>query len=234
MNRFCMSKPRDNVRCQELPEIELRGNVGFSIAQYASLRPTLWHLTHSENLELIKKAGVLMPTILLSSASLNGPRRKREINPGIPVLRDQDLLHEKCIEFESGYSMTDFLRDLRERVFFWSGWSNRPVEPGRDAVSRYRNSDVLIRLPFLEVAKDNTPYFSRCNSGAPRMQHGKPVPRGRKTFVTANDCEFAPSSVVEVTFVKPVPLPPSTEVSCCLEGPWQFLLSNPEGQCKLK
>ena len=78
--------------------------MGFSIAQYAALRPTLWHLTHSQNLELIRKAGVLMPTILLTSASGHTPRRGRKIIPGVPVVRDQDLLHEKCIEFESGYN----------------------------------------------------------------------------------------------------------------------------------
>lgn len=221
-----MSKSRDNLNdVNSHPGQELRGPVGFSIAQYAALRPTLWHLTHSQNLELIRKARVLMPASLLTPASLNGPRRRREMTPGIPVLRDQELLHEKCIEFESAYSMTDFLNDLHNRVFFWSGWPNRPVRPGRNAMIRYSSSDVLIRLPFLEVAKDNTPYFSRWNSGATRMQHGKPVPRGRKTFATAIDCEYAPSRVVEVTFVKPVTLPVSTEVSSNLEGPWQILLS---------
>jgi hypothetical protein len=59
------------------------------------------------------------------------------------------------------------------------------------------------RLNFLEVAEGNTPYFSRCNSGATRMQHGEPVPRGPKTFVKAMDCDFPPSQGREVTFVEP-------------------------------
>jgi hypothetical protein len=198
--------------------------MGFSIAQYAALRPTLWHLTHSQNLELIRKTGLLMPAKRLTSTGLDGPRRGRQITPGIPVLRDQDLLHEKCIEFESGYSMADLLCDLHKRVFFWSGWANRPIRPGRDAMNRYCESDVLIRLPFLEVAEGNTPYFSRCNSGATRMQHGEPVPRGAKTFVKAMDCDFPPSRVVEVTFVEPVGLPPGGEVAHRLEGPWESLL----------
>jgi hypothetical protein len=35
--------------------------VAFSIAQYAALRPTLWHLTHRQNLAFIKKSRLLMP-----------------------------------------------------------------------------------------------------------------------------------------------------------------------------
>jgi hypothetical protein len=119
--------------------------------------------------------------------------------------------------------MADLQRDLHERVFFWSGWPSRPVRSGRDAIHRYQESDVLIRLPFLKVAEDHIPYFSRCNSGATRMQHGEPVPRGSKTFVQAIDCDFPPSKVVEVTFLEPVKLPAEGEVACRLEGPWERL-----------
>src|SRR5258708_27195330 len=94
--------------------------MGFSIAQYAALRPILWHLTHNQNLELIRKIGLLMPATRLTSVSLDGPRRGRQITPGIPVLRDQELLNEQCIEFESGYTMANLLSDLNKRVFFWS------------------------------------------------------------------------------------------------------------------
>jgi hypothetical protein len=183
----------------------------------------LWHLTHSQNLDLIRKSRVLMPAEHLTSMALDGPRYGRQISPGIPVLRDQELLHEKCIAFESGFSMADMLRDQHKRVFFWSGWPNRPIKPGRHAIDRYSGSDVLIRLPFLEVAKDHTPYFSRCNSGATRMQHGKPVPRGPGTFVQALQCDFPPSKVVEVTFLQPVTLPPGGEVARSLGGPWEIL-----------
>lgn len=198
--------------------------MGFSIAQYAALRPTLWHLTHSQNLEFIRNSGTLMPAECLTSAAVDGCRRGRQVSPGIPVLRDQELLHEKCIAFESGYSMVDLLRDLRKRVFFWSGWANRPIKPGRDAIGRYSESDILIRMPFLEVVENHTPYFSRCNSGATRMQLGKRVPRGPKTFVEATGCDFPPSQVVEVTFVEPVKLPSGSEVARLLEGPWESLL----------
>jgi hypothetical protein len=139
--------------------------VAFSIAQYAALRPTLWHLTHRENLDLIRESRTLMPADHLTATPLDDIRVSRQIDPGTPVLRDQELLHEKCVAFQAGYFLADWLSELNRRVFFWSGWPDRPIKPGRHAINRYSSSDVVIRLPFLQVAKDHTPYFSRCNSG---------------------------------------------------------------------
>jgi hypothetical protein len=165
-----------------------------------------------------------MPANSLTAVPKEGPRRTRPVIPGIPVLRDQELLHEKCIQFELGYAMADFLIDLHNRVFFWSGWPDRPIRPGRNAIKSYSESDFLLRIPFLDVVEGNTPYFSRCNSGATRMQHGKPVPRGSKTFLLASDCDFPPSQVVEVTFLQAVKLPSTTEMASSLEGPWDFFV----------
>jgi hypothetical protein len=164
-----------------------------------------------------------MPAELLAHAAQASPRRDRQITPGRPVLRDQRLLHEKCIAFENGFSMADLLRELARRVFFWSGWPDGPIKQGRDAINTYSASDVLIRLPFLDLAEANTPYFSRCNSGATRMQHGKPVPRGPGTFLQAIQCNFPPSKVVEVTFIHSVMLPRTAEVTRNLAGPWETL-----------
>ena len=197
--------------------------MAFSIAQYAALRPTLWHLTHSNNLDSIRKSRVLQPADCLVSAAQNGIRCNRQVTPGNPVLRDQKLLHEKCIAFESGLSMDDFLKELARRVFFWSGCPDRPIKPGRHAINTYAASDVVIRFPFLDVAEANTPYFSRCNSGATRMQHGKPVPRGPGTFLQAIQCNFPPSKVVEVTFIHSVMLPQTAQVARTLAGPWETL-----------
>lgn len=199
--------------------------MGFTIEQYANLRPILWHLTHHQNLDLIRKSRDLVSAELLTSRTPGGRRRGQQQPPipGMPVLRDQDLLHEKNIEFELGCTMADFRRSLDGRVFFWSGWLDRPVKRGQGAAERYRQSDVVIRVPFLEVVGDHTPYFSRCNSGASRMQHGKPVPRGPRTFVQAPECGFPPSEVVEITFVKPVRLSPGTQVAPSLGGPWNVL-----------
>jgi hypothetical protein len=77
-------------------------NVAFSIEQYARLRPTLWHLTHRENVDLIRASRILLPAGRLTSVLPESVRRGRQIHSGTPVLRDQDLLHEKCIEFPHG------------------------------------------------------------------------------------------------------------------------------------
>lgn len=197
--------------------------MAFSIEEYAGLRPTLWHLTHHENVRLIRESRLLKPAEHLMSVISDVPRPNRQLHPGFPVLRDQKPLHEKCIAFEANFLMADFVRELNRRVFFWSGRPNGPVRAGRRAIDHYGTSDVLIRLPFLDAAKDQTPYFSRCNSGAPRMQHGKPVPRGRRTFLPAIECDFPPSEVIEVTFLQPVILSQETEMAQSLGGPWDRL-----------
>jgi hypothetical protein len=138
-------------------------------------------------------------------------------------LRDQDRLHEKCVELQDGFSFVDWLNELNRRVFFWSGWPDRPVESGRNARDRYHDSDAIIRFPFRQMANDLTPYFTRCNSGATRMQHGRRVLRGPRTFLQAMQCDFPPSEVVEVTFVQPVELPHDSEVSLCQDGLWNIL-----------
>jgi hypothetical protein len=119
--------------------------------------------------------------------------------------------------------MDDLLKELARRVFFWSGWADRPIKPGRDAINTYAASDVIIRIPFLDVAEANRPHFSRCNSGATRMQHGKPVPRGPGTFLQAIQCNFPASQVVEVTFLNSVMLPQTAQVARTLAGPWETL-----------
>jgi len=200
-----------------------KGEVGFSIEEYAALRPTLWHLTHVDNLRSIRESRVLRTAEDLTSSVAGLPRQGRELPAGTAVLRDQKLLHEKCIIFEEGFSMAEFLRELNKRVFFWSGRQEGPVRAGKRALDHYRASDFLIRLPFLDVAKNQTPYFSRCNSGAPRMQHGKPVARGRRTFLPAIECDFQPREVIEVTFIEPVRLSQRTEIAQFLAGPWEHL-----------
>jgi hypothetical protein len=158
----------------------------------------LWHLTHANNLALIRESRILMSAERLAPGIQAEPRRSREIVPGKPVLRDQKPISEKCIDFEARYSLGDFLRDLARRVFFWPGGLDRPIRPGRKAFAAYAASDIIIRVPFLDIVESHTPYFSRCNSGATRMQYGKPVPRGQGTYLQAIQCNFPPSKVVEV------------------------------------
>ncbi len=202
---------------------------GFTLDEYATLRPFLWHMTHAENLLLICQSLVLRPARSLAP-SLNGPRRQLVRGPQREVLRDQKPLHEANVRLGGGWSFSDFLQDLSRRVFFWSGWADRPVKSGRAAIKAYEATDCLLRVPFHDVAERHTPYFSCCNSGAPRMHRGRPAPRGPDTFLPSGDCSFPASAVVEVTFVVPVRLPDSTEHAASLGGPWARLVGDPRGR----
>ena len=197
--------------------------MAFTLEEYAQLRPTLWHLTHAKNLPLIRKNRTLLCAARLVPQGLpDEPRRGRQVREGVPVLRDQDLLHEGSIAFQSGWSMGDVVRDLNGRVFFWSGWIDRPVKPGRRAFARYSTTDIILRVPFRDLAQQG-PYFSRVNSGATRKQGGEAVPRGPDTFVRAEQSSFRPSAVVEVAFLDSVRMPKSTEVARSFKGPWERL-----------
>jgi len=198
--------------------------VAFTDNQYAAARPTLCHLTHQENLHLIRQAGRSLPSVLLDPDSVGIISRGRRVTGGKPVLRDQDLLHPACVELTGGgWSMDDFLRDLSSRVFFWSGWPDRPVEHGRNAACRHTTTDVIIRVPFADVAVAGTSQFDRCNSGATRMQHGQRVLRGPSTFQPAAECMYGATQVVEVTFMGAVEMPSSADVGRPLEGSWEPL-----------
>jgi len=116
--------------------------MGFSIAQYADLRPTLWHLTHRQNLDLIRESRFLKAAELLTSANLDSPRRTRQVIPGIPVVRDQKPLCENCMALQGDLSFADWLRELNRRVFFWPGAWAGPTRSGRGA-DYYCESDVL-------------------------------------------------------------------------------------------
>lgn len=198
--------------------------MAFDLPTYARVRPTLWHLTHRQNINLILESGLLKPPIDMIDPQHSKPRRGRDVHGDGPILRDQDLVLPGAIEFEGGWNMADYLRDLSCRVFFWSGWFDRPVRSGRGAAERYSDSDVVLRVPFLDLAKSYTPYFAACNSGATRMQHGQRVRRGPSTFQTAEASTFKPSDVVEVTFIDQVRLPNTTEVGESVAGPWHLLI----------
>ena len=164
-------------------------HIGFTTDEYASARPTLWHLTHQQNISFIQSKRCLLPAAIVAPGCAGSIRRGRDIRPGHPVLRDQDLLHAGCVELTGGWCMEDFIHDLASRVFFWSGWSDRPVKSGRNALKHYVDTDAIIRVPFADIAANHQPYFSRCNSGATRMQYGKCVRRGPSTFTGAAECE---------------------------------------------
>jgi hypothetical protein len=196
--------------------------MAFELGTYAKLRPTLWHLTHRDNLGLIRTTRTLLPASELFPGPVQGPRRIRHVGKDGVILRDQDLLNEKSVDLE-GATFADFIRDLNRRVFFWSGTARGPVRAGRKALSRYATTDIVLRVSFEDIVKDHAPQFTNCNSGATRMQKGHRVRRGPTTFAVGADCLFSPGDVIEVTFLGQVRLPLSTEWSEALGGEFKLL-----------
>lgn len=139
-------------------------------------------------------------------------------------------MHAGNIEFEGGWVLEDLVEDLNRRVFFWSGWERGPIRHGANHFERYRaERPAILRVRFGSLREHNpgsTPLFCKFNSGAPRRYQGRPSPRGPRTFLPAHDCPYTPGSVVEVTFLENVKLPPDTEVSDRPDGGWQPLYAD--------
>ena len=192
----------------------------------------LYHLTARQNVEHIRALRRLMSTEMLSGAAGQEVDLEARRDNTLPVsvsssdvfIRDQAPLHVGNIEFEDGWELNDFVKHLNRRVFFWSGWERGPVRHGANHLERYKaESPAIIRVPFDSLRGHNpgrTPLFCKFNSGAPRRYQGRPSPRGPRTFLPAHDCPYTPGSVVEVTFLEHVALPPDTEVSNRLNGVW--------------
>lgn len=142
----------------------------------------------------------------------------------------QAPLYEGSIEFQGGWTLGDFVRELNRRVFFWSGWERGLVESGKNHFGRYQQEGpTVIRVRFDTLRGRNaelTPYFCKYNSGGPRCYRGKGSPRGPDTFSSAEHCQSKRSDVVEVTFLEPVALPTNVEVSDHIAGPWEPLFAD--------
>ena len=190
----------------------------FELNTYSRLRPTVWHLTHRENLARIRDVGEILPASLLLTTQSDCPRRGDVIGKCGVRIRNQDLLNEASVQLDT-WTFSGFIQELNGRVFFWSGNSMAPVRAGQRAREKYA-TDAVLRIPFVDLAKDHTPEFTRCNSGATRMQKGKPIRRGPSTFQSATTAPFRPAEVVEVTVVGRVRLPKSTEVFDAKSKEW--------------
>jgi len=193
----------------------------------------LYHLTARENIERVHDLARLESTAFLMEAAdqRSNVRARRmgklplSIGPHRVVIRDQAPLRAGNIEFEAGWGPEDLVDDLNRRVFFWSGWEHGPIEHGLNHFERYRSENpVLLRVRFESLRSHNqehTPLFCKFNSDSPRCYHGRRSPRGPATFLPAQACPYGAGSVVEVTFLYWVTLPPDTEVSNNLGGGWR-------------
>lgn len=187
------------------------------------LRPWLYHLTATSNLDRIRST-----RCLFSAASIYEQagqrdalraRRKRSdsivVNGDTVIIRDQQPLHAGNMALSAGVGFEDFVAYLNRHVFFWPGDDDGPIGYGRRHFARYAGEDchiVKVRTVDLIAANRDTPLLvSRCNSGSPRWSGGRAAPRGLATFVLAELFEGTAGRVVEVVFRNEVRLPGSTQ-----------------------
>jgi hypothetical protein len=209
--------------------------MAFTLAEFARLRPYLYHLTAVANLDRIRRTGRLFSAASIFTAAdqrslVTARRRTSELitldGERIHV-RDQAPLHLGNMELEPGWILDDFVAHLNARVFFWPGKEDSPISYGVRHYERYRDEPpALLRLPTQSLFDENPngqPLFCRYNSGSPRCAYGRKSPRTAKTFVLAAEAPFSAANVVEVTFENAVRLSRDCMHGDTPFGPWRPL-----------
>jgi hypothetical protein len=198
--------------------------MSFTIAEYAELRPYLYHVTARENLPRLHRTRRVDPAAeLMRAAGRTDLLRTRRPGPvtilvdGDPVvLKDQRPLIEANVSPTDGWDFGDLVQFLNERVFFWPGDALGPVLAGRRLLAHYEEDlPAVLRIPLMDLVAINPegpPLFSPYNTGAPRMQRGRPVRRGPDIFRPAHEARRRRFEVVEVAFRGSLKLPDTVQV----------------------
>jgi hypothetical protein len=207
------------------------------INAFVGLRPFVFHTTAATNMSLLRELRVVESTRALlrraGGADDGLLRRRREksvaIKAGVHevVIRDQRPLAVGAIEFDAGWDLGRLVELLNGLAFFWPGAEHGPIPYGRNHLERYvaeKEPLAILRISTRALVQANAPkapMFSRCNSGAARMNAGRKLPRGGKTFLPASAFNGTPGDVKELVFSDSAVLPESTEWASGLEGPWR-------------
>jgi hypothetical protein len=198
--------------------------MAFSLEQFARIRPYLYHLTATDNLGRIRSCRSLesAESLMLQAGPRSLQHQRRAVHSRINVggitvsLRDQSPLHEGNISFEAGWTFQKLLVLLNQRVFFWPGTADGPIEYGMRHYTRYESEQpAVLRVQtrsLLRRNQHNPPLFCKYNSGSPRCSGGIRSPRGPSTFQAAGDNQYTPGSAIEVTFVCNALLPDDAEL----------------------
>ncbi len=207
----------------------------MDIEEFMQKREYLYHLTSRENATLILKSREILSTVSLAEIyldkekSVNLIRNRRPEHVFVDVdgtslmIRDQNPISIKSLNkcLLDGWTAEDFIEHLNKRVFFWPTLKRLNIhfekyKEENPVIFRVKSSD-LFSLP------ENSPLFCRLNSGATRCHHtygGAPPPRGKNTFLPAEDYERIPSTVAEVTFEDACQLPAIIWTALKPSGPW--------------
>ncbi len=206
--------------------------MALNLDAFGRVRPYVYHLTSSMNVPKIHREGTLLSVALLTGGSghllrKRGESQMIEHNGARVHIRDQAPLHAGNVRFEDGWGLANLLCALNERVFFWPGNDLGPIKYGVSHFLKYRRElPVILRMHFADLIEANPtcpPQFCRVNAGSPRCSGGERSLRGASTFLDAQEVDFPPSKVVEVTFLNQVLLPSHIESASSLGGPWTVL-----------
>ena len=206
--------------------------MSFSLADFSAKRNYLYHSTSRSNLASIRRFRELRAARLWleelpgqSSGDTRRPEHRQLRELGV-TLQSQWPLHEKNIQWEDGYNLPHFLRDLNSFVFFWPGTDKGP-DPNGSGVPHFASphgpGDAVILRVASKNIMDKNPKFSRFNSGSPRWSGGMKSPRGPKTFLDHKQFEGTLCQVIEVAFKDSVRLPEDAQVAENPSGPWRSL-----------
>ena len=200
-------------------------SIPMDMHRFCETRPCLYHLTATSNIDSIFAIReIVSAASILRGAGMEAHLRTKravhlpvEVNGRSILLRDQRPFHCGNCRFEGGWDCGDVLTALNERVFFWPGDLDGPIDYGVRHFERYAGEacSVLV-VPTAELLASNadrTPQVCRYNSGSPRCTGGRGSPRGPQTFVQAESFAGTPGTVREVTFTERVILPKSTRVT---------------------
>lgn len=208
----------------------------MEIADFIEKRTYLYHLTSPDNLNAIFQCGQIFSTneLLLRSTcsqrereTLSYSRRPEHvyinINGNEIMIRDQRPVSIKALEkcLTGNWKAGDFINHLNERVFFWPTLKRLNTHYTRYLIE----GPSILRISTEAVLDINDHVkFCRLNSGATRCSHhygGAPPPRGEDTFRVANEFDYEPQNVAEVTFESSCRLPRNVWISSSPEGPWE-------------
>ena len=205
--------------------------MGIDIEHIIRLRPYLFHLTDSRNLDRILRYRVLEPAsqIMTITGREDLLEKKRGTHIKVSVgcddifLRDQAPLYAGNMKLPTGWKFETFVRQLNDRVFFWPGSASGPIDYGVRHFNRYEHEKPsILRISLASLAEANEGLqleVCRYNSGSPRWSRGIPSPRGPSTFVRLESASFSASQIVEITVPGPVRLP-EVEIGLSPRGQW--------------
>jgi hypothetical protein len=206
--------------------------MAFTLQAYQQKRPYLFHLTRLENFSRILRTRQLESAShilnLAGQPNIALLHRANDLIVTIDgqdvIVRDQAPLHIGNVKFTGDWDGDKLIKEINKRIFFWSGSIRGPVANAQRHFDRYKkDKPIVLRIRFDELVQVNPakqPYFCKYNSGSPRYTNGRASPRGPETFSPGIDCTFAPTEVIEVTFLHSITLPETTESAATYAGPW--------------